>query len=316
MGIAENKEAILRYFYEIVNKRDQTAARQLFSPQFIDYRSRAGLPADPLELHHHIPATGTIFPDVHDDIEAIAVTDDKVAIRVLGTGTHSQELFGVPATGKFLTWTATMVWQFSANYITARWLAFDYLSQMIQLGVIPPLKHVVIPQASTGTLPLLNGQGQPLASSSEPEQLQPLLQYIAALKTGKLTPLNEVIASDYTDHGGWIDGLPTGPDALKQEVSILREAFPDLEITPQHMFAAGEYAVLHMLGTGTHQGEFFGLPATHKRATWMTVGIYRLENGKLKERWIDASRLPLLRQLEVIPPLPFEPLAPLRFLPE
>jgi predicted ester cyclase len=93
---------------------------------------------------------------------------------------------------------------------------------------------------------------------------------------------------------------------------MVRTAFPDLELRVPHLFVAGEYVVLGMEGVGTHRDEIFGVLATHKQARWMTMGIYKVEDGKIKERWIDATRAHLLRQLGAIPPIPFDFITKLR----
>ncbi|WP_220210575.1 ester cyclase [Reticulibacter mediterranei] len=67
-----------------------------------------------------------------------------------------------------------------------------------------------------------------------------------------------------------------------------------------------------MTGGGTQRSEFFGIPATNKYARWMSAGIYKVEHGKIKERWIDVTRLPLLRQLGILPAVPLEVLPIIR----
>jgi predicted ester cyclase len=49
--------------------------------------------------------------------------------------------------------------------------------------------------------------------------------------------------------------------------------------------------------TATHQGEFMGIPATGRRVGWTAIHIWRVENGRLKERWAEANLLRLLEEL-------------------
>lgn len=43
--------------------------------------------------------------------------------------------------------------------------------------------------------------------------------------------------------------------------------------------------IAYIRGTGTQTGEFMGIPATNKTATWDEVHIGRMQDGKLAEHW-------------------------------
>lgn len=291
MSRAINKAVVLRYFQELVNKHDSTHIEEIFAPEFIEYGANAGLPPGPEASRQYGRFMQKIFPDVFDRIEAIVVTDTKVAVRVIGIGTHSSQHFGVPATGKQLAWTATMIWTIVDGRFTERWMAFDTLSQMIQLGVVPPVKQVIVPDPHRALLPdeWQEQPGEQSVTTSE-ELLSPLRRSLEALTGGNLAIIDDVVAPDYIDHGGWIDGLPAGNAGLKQEIAILRHAFPDLTITLEDSIAAEGYAALRLAATGTHRGEFLGISATNRAITWISIGIYKVVNGKIKERWTDVSR--------------------------
>lgn len=49
--------------------------------------------------------------------------------------------------------------------------------------------------------------------------------------------------------------------------------------------------------TGTHQGDFMGVPATGKRVSARGMQIGRFEPGKLAERWGSSDELGILKQL-------------------
>jgi predicted ester cyclase len=51
--------------------------------------------------------------------------------------------------------------------------------------------------------------------------------------------------------------------------------------------------------TGTHQGDFFGIPATGKQVDIYEVGVFRLEHGQVVEGWFMADELGLIEQLGV-----------------
>ena len=56
--------------------------------------------------------------------------------------------------------------------------------------------------------------------------------------------------------------------------------------------------------TGTHQGDFMGVPATGKRVSARGMQIGRFEDGKMVERWGSSDELGILKQLGVEPVQP------------
>jgi predicted ester cyclase len=53
--------------------------------------------------------------------------------------------------------------------------------------------------------------------------------------------------------------------------------------------------------TGTHQGEFVGIPATGKRTTLNGVDFFRMQDGRQAEHWGGPDTLSFLVQLGVMP---------------
>nr|BBH86576.1 hypothetical protein KTC_13270 [Thermosporothrix sp. COM3] len=299
MSTEETKKTVLRFFDEIVNQQNFSGIREIFAPDVVEHEFKPGLFPPPAKQQR----IGDIVSNVIDQIEAFTLAGEYSAVRVIGTGKPYAEFFGRPAPEKPLAWTATMIWRVEQGKIKERWMAFDYLSYMLHYGVIPPLKQIESQQPYT---PHYTLDARPALDQAK--QLEPLHRLIEAHRSGDISLLDGVVAPIYKDHGGWIDGLPDGPEGLKEEVRILRSAFPDLELEVTHLFASEKHVTLRMIGTGTHKGEIFGVPATNKQVSWMTIGIYAVENGRITERWIDGSRMELLRQLDAVPAVPFAPI--------
>jgi predicted ester cyclase len=53
--------------------------------------------------------------------------------------------------------------------------------------------------------------------------------------------------------------------------------------------------------TGTHRGEFMGIPATNKSVKVSYIDLWRVENGKFVENWVQLDMLGLMQQLGVVP---------------
>lgn len=84
-------------------------------------------------------------------------------------------------------------------------------------------------------------------------------------------------------------------------VRIFQNAFPDMKGAVEDVVAEGNKVAVRFSGTGTHQGEFFGIPPTGKPIKSTGINIFRIEDGKIVEHWNNADDLGVLQQLGVIP---------------
>ena len=120
-----------------------------------------------------------------------------------------------------------------------------------------------------------------------------------AFQAGDLTTLGALYAPDYIDHNPF-PGQPAGLDGLKQKITALRTAFPDMTLTVDLMIAEDDIVVDRWTSTATHRGEFMGVPATGARTRVTGISIYRIANGKVVEEWTEFDGLGLLEQLGVL----------------
>lgn len=100
-------------------------------------------------------------------------------------------------------------------------------------------------------------------------------------------------------HGWAPETLDTA--GYKAVMSALLAAFPNSRFPIDEIVAEGDrVAVRHSL-QGTHQAEFQGIPATDRPVRVNAIVIFRLENGKPAELWLNADFLGLMQQLGVVP---------------
>ena len=93
----------------------------------------------------------------------------------------------------------------------------------------------------------------------------------------------------------------TGAELLKELFGRLHRAFPDLHITIEDLIAEGDKVVARDTVTGTHQGEYMGLPPTGKPITYDEIFICRFADGRIAETWGVVDVLSQLRQLGALP---------------
>ena len=77
----------------------------------------------------------------------------------------------------------------------------------------------------------------------------------------------------------------------------LRAAFPDRVDVIEEVIADGDRVGLLFRVTGTHTGNFFGIPATGKKIDVYEVALIRIVNGQMVEGWFMMDEAELLRQL-------------------
>jgi predicted ester cyclase len=105
----------------------------------------------------------------------------------------------------------------------------------------------------------------------------------------------EFVAPDYYDHTNQVDR-----EGLKQLFIMAFTAFPDWHETIEDIIAEGDKVWVHVKATGTHTGEWLGIPPTGNKVTSEMVDIYRIVNGKHVEGRFVTDQLDFLKQLGII----------------
>jgi predicted ester cyclase len=123
---------------------------------------------------------------------------------------------------------------------------------------------------------------------------------LEVLNAGNFGLIDELLSTDFVDHFSQ-PGLPPTRDGFKQGAMALRTAFPDIRYTIEDTIESGDKIVHLVKGAGTMTGDFMGMPATGKRATWNEIHIGRVANGRLVEHWALADQLGMLVQLGIVP---------------
>jgi steroid delta-isomerase-like uncharacterized protein len=100
-------------------------------------------------------------------------------------------------------------------------------------------------------------------------------------------------------------GFPplSGLEAMKKYVTVVLNAYPDIQVTIEDEIAEGDKVVVRWTMRATHQGELLGIPPTGKQITNAGISIYRLVNGKIAEEWFWPDNLNSFQQMGVIPAL-------------
>ena len=119
-----------------------------------------------------------------------------------------------------------------------------------------------------------------------------------AVNTGNLEVMNNLVAADAIENDP-APGQAKGPQGYIDFFTKLRAAFPDLKLEVEQLVADDDNIAFAYTMTGTHKGDFNGIPATGKPVKARGLQISRFEDGKMVERWGSSDELGILKQIGV-----------------
>jgi steroid delta-isomerase-like uncharacterized protein len=279
----EEKKAIAhRYYQEILNEANLDVIDELMSSDFMftipthpdPYYGPDGFKDLVTMLHG-------AFPDVHLKVTHLLVEGDTVVGHWIGSGTHIggplHTVKGdIPASGKSFVIDGVSWLKIVDGKIVESLANEDTLGLMQQIGVIPAPASPTSPAANKATS-------------------RQFFEDIVA--GGQIDLIPDLVTPDFTLH---LPALPTpvrGQVALVRFVETLRLAFPDIRYTLEREMCDNNMTALRWHMTGTHQGEFRGIPASGNTVTMQGVSLFRLEEGQIAEIWINENDLGLLEQI-------------------
>jgi steroid delta-isomerase-like uncharacterized protein len=77
---------------------------------------------------------------------------------------------------------------------------------------------------------------------------------------------------------------PISREELQEGVkNIYNVSFPDLTMSIEDIIAKQDKVIVRFNSTGTHKGEWAGIPATGKKGETSHIAIYRIQDGKIIE---------------------------------
>jgi predicted ester cyclase/ketosteroid isomerase-like protein len=103
------------------------------------------------------------------------------------------------------------------------------------------------------------------------------------LKSGNLAPM-------YTNREGFW-----------QLEEILGKVFPDYTQNDTHYVEQGNFIVRRIVSSQTHAGQFMGVPATGKKATFEGFEMFEIIDGKIVNDWILPDTFSMLQQYGAMP---------------
>jgi steroid delta-isomerase-like uncharacterized protein len=121
----------------------------------------------------------------------------------------------------------------------------------------------------------------------------------------KLELINELVLPSHglTGPGPNFVGSSIGPEAYAQQVILFTTGFPDLDFKVEEIIAEGDRVVSHWTISGTHKGEFMGVPATNRKVSFDGITIHQMSKGRIMDSYVSWDIWGLMQQLGVAPAL-------------
>jgi predicted ester cyclase len=135
--------------------------------------------------------------------------------------------------------------------------------------------------------------------SSEQNKAMVRRVFEEGINKSDLGVLREILAPNYVNHN--LPAPEPGPEGFAQVVGMFTQAFPDFQVTVESVVGEGDMVASRGRFTGTHQGDFMGIPATGRSIDAGYHDLWRIEGGKCAENWVILDMMTLMQQLGVIP---------------
>ncbi|MGD2157153.1 MAG: ester cyclase [Anaerolineales bacterium] len=134
----EEKKAIVRRFFEAFEANDHTTIKEVTAPDLTAYLPGAPGPQNREGMLQGISDFSAAFSDRRLITHELIAEGRKVAARTSMTATHTGDYQGQPPTGRQIVINGLSIEHIEEGKIVERWLAYDLMDLMQQLGLVPP----------------------------------------------------------------------------------------------------------------------------------------------------------------------------------
>jgi steroid delta-isomerase-like uncharacterized protein len=111
--------------------------------------------------------------------------------------------------------------------------------------------------------------------------------------------MSELVAESFTFMSPTA-GTIEGRENVEAYAKTVVDAFSDFEVEMQEMLAGGNLVMAESILSGTHDGEFNGIPPTHETVEIRDMAKFVVEDGKLQQERIYFDQHDFLSQLGLI----------------
>lgn len=122
----------------------------------------------------------------------------------------------------------------------------------------------------------------------------------------RLEYLDQIVVDTHALGDPTVSGRGVGPAAYRRQVERFLAGLPDLKFTVDDTICEGDKMVVYWTITGTHRGEFLGVPPTNKKVSFSGITIHQIIDGKILESNVIWDGLGLMKQFGIELPVQYE----------
>lgn len=297
MALRETNIALVRrYFYEVFNQADLQALEEICTDDFIFTLPTHPEPFRGVQGYRDLVnmIVGS-FPDIHFAIEDMSTEGDRVLTRWSARGTHTGSPFptvigDIPAIDNSFHITG-MTWHRIAGDRIAEVRAIED-----SLGLAQQLGRILLPKQAALTAP----EARPSTPNVEANKTAANRYFDDVINQGRLGTIDEIMSPNVAFFIPTLPDPVRGREGMRGFVSGLHTCFPDLSYQVQHQVADGNKIATRYSMTGTHRGEFLGIPPSNNRITDEGTTLFHFLDGQIVQIWVAEDGLGLVRQLTAV----------------
>jgi steroid delta-isomerase-like uncharacterized protein len=130
-----------------------------------------------------------------------------------------------------------------------------------------------------------------------PDNLEIAKKAIAAINAHDIVDYLQYIDDSYIAESEIYPTPVRGKEGARQSFQTMLQAFPDLQLEVEQLLASGDHVIARYLVTGTHKGNFAGIPPTDRKVSWHMCNVLEIRNGRAIKNRMYGENLSLVRQL-------------------
>ena len=133
MNKLQNESLIKEFYNDLWNRFDKGMISKILTKDISFCGSLGPHRKGHAEFAGYVEFVRKAFPDFHNEIVEIISEGDKSFVRLLYTGTHEGELFGIVPTHKRIHYEGAAVFKFRKDKISGIWVLGDIYGLFRQL---------------------------------------------------------------------------------------------------------------------------------------------------------------------------------------
>ncbi|MGH9287226.1 MAG: ester cyclase [Acidimicrobiales bacterium] len=134
MKADSNEQVVLAFLQDVLNGHNDHHAASYITADVAWHAGTLGTVTGRDDVAAVFTALVQAIPDLEAEIKDIFGHGDKVAVRLVVSGTQTRPILGIPATGHHLEWDAIDVFRLENHKIAEEWAAEDFTAILRDTG--------------------------------------------------------------------------------------------------------------------------------------------------------------------------------------